>query len=64
MQAQVRNLFMFHYDPNHDDAKIAQMLEHARDHVRSRRGSLNVHAAREGELFRVSALSGPLGNNP
>lgn len=54
MQAQVRNLFMFHHDPNHDDSKITQMLEHAREHVRSRGGSLNVHAAKEGEMFEFA----------
>ena len=30
LQAEVKKLFLFHHDPNHDDAKISQMLAHAR----------------------------------
>ena len=30
LQAEVKTLFLFHHDPNHDDAKVSQMLAHAR----------------------------------
>ena len=31
IEAEVKKLFLFHHDPNHDDAKISQMLAHARE---------------------------------
>ena len=48
MQAEVKTLFLFHHDPNHDDAKVTQMLEHARELVARVKGKLQVEAAREG----------------
>ena len=48
LQAEVKTLFLFHHDPDHDDAKISQMLAHARQLVVARRGKLQVEAAREG----------------
>ncbi len=48
LQAEVKALYLFHHDPNHDDAKISQMLTHARALVAARNGQLQVEAAREG----------------
>ena len=48
LQAEVKKLFLFHHDPNHDDAKVSQMLAHARKLVAARKGALQVEAAREG----------------
>ncbi|MGD0259854.1 MAG: MBL fold metallo-hydrolase [Verrucomicrobiota bacterium] len=48
LQAEVKKLFLFHHDPNHDDAKVSQMLAHARKLVAARKGKLQVEAAREG----------------
>lgn len=48
LQAQVKQLFLFHHDPDHDDARISQMVEHARQMVAERKGSLLVDAACEG----------------
>jgi phosphoribosyl 1,2-cyclic phosphodiesterase/FixJ family two-component response regulator len=48
MSAQVKKLFLFHHDPDHDDAKIAQMLASARKHAEHRGGGIQVEAAREG----------------
>ncbi|HTL56227.1 MAG TPA: MBL fold metallo-hydrolase [Candidatus Limnocylindrales bacterium] len=48
LRAEVKQLFLFHHDPDHDDAKIAQMEAHARDLVIKRKGLLDVSAAREG----------------
>ena len=48
LQAKAKKLFLFHHDPNHDDAKVTQMLAHARKLVAARKGKLQVEAAREG----------------
>ncbi len=48
MAARVKKLFLFHHDPDHDDAKIAQMLASARKHAERRGGGIQVEAAREG----------------
>jgi phosphoribosyl 1,2-cyclic phosphodiesterase len=48
LQAEVKRLFLFHHDPNHDDAKISQMLARARRLVAARKGALRIEAAREG----------------
>jgi ribonuclease BN (tRNA processing enzyme) len=55
LQAEVKKLFLFHHDPNHDDAKISQMLAHARKLVVAREGKLQVDAAREGVTVKLSA---------
>ena len=46
--ANVKQLFLFHHDPDHDDTKIAQMLAGARKRVTDARSALIVEAAREG----------------
>jgi phosphoribosyl 1,2-cyclic phosphodiesterase/CheY-like chemotaxis protein len=46
--AEVKTLFLFHHDPNHDDAKVSQMLAHARKLAAARKAKLNIEAAREG----------------
>ena len=48
LQAKVKQLFLFHHDPNHDDAKVSRMLAHARKLVAARKAKLRVEAAREG----------------
>jgi phosphoribosyl 1,2-cyclic phosphodiesterase len=47
IEAQVKRLFLFHHDPNHDDQKISSMLERARAQVAEARSTLLVDAARE-----------------
>ena len=56
IEAQVKTLFLFHHDPNHDDAKVSQMLAHARKLVTERGGKLKVEAAREGVAVELPAL--------
>jgi ribonuclease BN (tRNA processing enzyme) len=46
--AGVRRLIMFHHDPEHDDARIDAMLEHARRLCGDRGARLVVDAAFEG----------------
>jgi len=53
LQAEVKQLFLFHHDPNHDDAKVSQMAAHARQLVAAQGGKLQVEAAREGETFEL-----------
>lgn len=46
--AGVKQLYLFHHDPGHDDTQIARMVEWARDLVALHGDSLQVEAAREG----------------
>ncbi|HEY1582624.1 MAG TPA: response regulator [Chthoniobacterales bacterium] len=48
IDAQVRKLFLFHHDPNHDDKKIDDMVEAARMLVLESGKPVEVEAAREG----------------
>jgi phosphoribosyl 1,2-cyclic phosphodiesterase len=59
LQAEVKKLFLFHHDPNHDDAKISQMLAHARQLVAARKAKLHVEAAREGLTVELPAALRP-----
>ena len=53
LRANVKQLFLYHHDPDHDDAKITQMTAEARDLVAARNGTLKVDGAREGAVFEV-----------
>ena len=53
LRARARQLFLFHHDPDHDDDKIDQMLQHARELISRRREKLEVQAAREGLEIRL-----------
>jgi phosphoribosyl 1,2-cyclic phosphodiesterase len=55
LQAQVKQLFLFHHDPDHDDTHISKMVERARQIVTERSGSLRVEAAREGVTVELPA---------
>jgi phosphoribosyl 1,2-cyclic phosphodiesterase/CheY-like chemotaxis protein len=55
LQASVKRLYLFHHDPNHDDAKIDTMVAHARELVAARQGNLTVEAAREGATLELPA---------
>jgi phosphoribosyl 1,2-cyclic phosphodiesterase/CheY-like chemotaxis protein len=48
LAARVKKLILFHHDPNHDDAKIDDMLEAARMLVVESGQHMEVDAAREG----------------
>jgi phosphoribosyl 1,2-cyclic phosphodiesterase/CheY-like chemotaxis protein len=51
LMAQVRQLFLFHHDPEHDDERVGRMVEWARAMVACQQESLAVEAAREGLEF-------------
>lgn len=55
VRGDVKQLFLFHHDPTHDDAKVASMLEHARSLARKLGSIIRVEAAREGEQFQLQA---------
>lgn len=49
LRTNVKKLYLFHHDPDHDDARVAAMLEHARSLVAEAGAALVIEAAREGE---------------
>lgn len=54
LKAEVKKLFLFHHDPDHDDAKIAEMTEHARKLVKAQNGKMQIEAAREGLVVELA----------
>jgi CheY-like chemotaxis protein len=57
IRAQVKKLFLFHHDPDHDDAKINQMVERARQIAAKAGSTLQVEGAREGLVVELAAVS-------
>ena len=47
VQARVKQLFLFHHDPSHDDKKISRLVAHARQLAAQQGGVTLVEAARE-----------------
>ncbi|HEV2320630.1 MAG TPA: MBL fold metallo-hydrolase, partial [Verrucomicrobiae bacterium] len=45
--ANVKNLYLFHHDPDRDDKHLDDLLKHARGIVTARKSKLKVDAARE-----------------
>jgi phosphoribosyl 1,2-cyclic phosphodiesterase/ActR/RegA family two-component response regulator len=48
IRSGIKQLFLFHHDPDHTDAHIAQMLAGARQRVSEANSQMQVEAAREG----------------
>ena len=55
VEAEVKRLFLFHHDPDHDDAQIAAMETHAQARAAAAGSKLVVAAAREGLCFDLKA---------
>jgi phosphoribosyl 1,2-cyclic phosphodiesterase len=55
LDAKVRHLYLFHHDPDHDDAKVSEMVAEARQLVAARKGSLAVDGASEGLTVELNA---------
>src|SRR5881296_2094031 len=55
LDADVRQLLLFHHDPNHDDEMIGKMVEQARGLVAKSGKALEVEAAREGAEILLGA---------
>jgi hypothetical protein len=48
IKAGVRHLFLFHHDPDHDDAHVSKMLAGARQQAAAAGSKIAIDAAREG----------------
>jgi phosphoribosyl 1,2-cyclic phosphodiesterase/ActR/RegA family two-component response regulator len=57
IEAEVKRLFLFHHDPNHDDAKIRQMVTSARALAAARKSQLEIEAAREGLVVELKTAA-------
>lgn len=53
LQAGVKQLVLFHHDPDHDDKKIDALVSHAHQLVSKAGGKLKVEAAREGMVIKL-----------
>lgn len=56
IKAGVKKLFLFHHDPDHDDAKVESMVAEARQLVAAQNAELEVDAAREGLCVELAAV--------
>jgi len=57
IRAGVKQLYLFHHDPDHDDAKVGNMLAQARKLAAAQNSSLQVHAAQEGVLVKLAEVA-------
>ena len=57
LQAGVKQLCLFHHDPDHDDRRIDGLVKHARQLVAKQRAKLHVDAAREGMTINLPLKS-------
>jgi phosphoribosyl 1,2-cyclic phosphodiesterase len=57
IEAEVKKLFLFHHDPDHDDATITRMVAHARRLAKKRKSRLIIEAAREGAKVKLTGGS-------
>ena len=55
VDAGVKRLFLFHHDPDHDDAKVTSMVEHARQIAAKLKSPLKIEAASEGLVVKLAA---------
>jgi phosphoribosyl 1,2-cyclic phosphodiesterase/CheY-like chemotaxis protein len=54
IRGNVKRLYLFHYDPSHDDRFVSGMLMHARALVQEAGSALRVEAARESDQFTLA----------
>ena len=57
-RAGAKQLSLFHHDPDHNEAKIAEMVARAQREVAKNKSSLHVAAACEGAEVRLTLASG------
>lgn len=57
LKADVKQYFLFHHDPDHDDARLDRMAAYAREIVASQNASLQVDVAREGAIVELAAIA-------
>lgn len=58
IKANVKQLFLFHHDPDHDDDKIDEMLAQAREFVAKQKATLRVECATEGFVVELAKAGG------
>lgn len=55
VDAGAKQLFLFHHDPDHDDAKVTNMVEQARQLAMRLKSAIKIEAAREGLVVPLGA---------
>lgn len=55
IQAEVKNFYLFHHDPDHDDETITGMVAHARRLAQQAGSPIHIEAAREGAVVQLGA---------
>lgn len=58
LNSGVKQLYLFHHDPDHDDAKLDCLVAHARELVAREQAALQVDVAREGAVVELATVSG------
>jgi ribonuclease BN (tRNA processing enzyme) len=48
MDAGVKDLYLFHVDPNYDDKQIDAMHRHSQELIKKAKSKMRCHVAREG----------------
>jgi ribonuclease BN (tRNA processing enzyme) len=56
-RAGVKQLFLFHHDPDHSDAEVTGLVEHARAAARRLHSPVIIEGAREGMEVQLEALT-------
>jgi len=51
IDAGVKELYLYHHDPNYDDRQMEEIFEHSRSIIRERSSDLVCHLAREGMII-------------
>ncbi len=54
-RAGAKQVYLFHHDPDHDDAKIEKMVASAKEAVAQNGATIQVCAAREGETLSLGS---------
>jgi phosphoribosyl 1,2-cyclic phosphodiesterase len=58
VRANVKQLFLFHHDPDHDDVRISEIAKHGQKIAREQGSTMSVEAAREmSEIVLPSAIT-------
>ncbi len=53
IDANVKELYLFHYDPNYDDAAMETILKHSNEIIKEKGAALICHLAKEGMVIDI-----------
>jgi ribonuclease BN (tRNA processing enzyme) len=56
MDANVKQLYLFHVEPNYDDTKMEELHRHTVKLIHERQSNLECHIAREGLIIDIDRL--------